>query len=83
MRINRAGWWRDDGSGRVYLFNKDGLREALTGFDFKRALDTLQEAGALPKADASGIRAKAQRIGKLLVRLYPIQADKLGADHGA
>jgi len=83
MRINRAGWWRDDQAGRVYLFNKDGLREALTGFDFKRALDTLQEAGALPKADASGERAKAQRIGGRLVRLYPIQADKLGGDHGA
>ena len=83
MRINRAGWWRDDGSGRVYLFNKDGLREALTGFDFKRALDTLQEAGALPNADASGERAKAQRIGGRLGRLDPLQADKLGGDHGA
>jgi putative DNA primase/helicase len=83
MRINRAGWWRDDQTGRVFLFNKDGLREALKGFDFKRALDTLQEAGALPKADASGERSKAQRVGGRLVRLYPIQADKLGGDHGA
>jgi len=83
MRINRAGWWRGDGNERVYLFNAEGLREALKGFDFKRALDTLQEAGALPKADASGERAKAQRIGGRLVRLYPIEADKLGGDHGA
>src|SRR3990172_8919341 len=36
MRINRAGWWRDDGSGRVYLFNAEGMREAVRGFDFKR-----------------------------------------------
>ena len=83
MRINRAGWWRSDGSGRVYLFNSEGMREAVKGFDFKRALGTLQEAGALPESDASGERAKAQRIGGRLVRLYPIQADKLGADHGA
>jgi putative DNA primase/helicase len=82
MRINRAGWWRDDGSERVYLFNKDGMREALKGFDFKRALDTLQQAGALPEADSSGERAKAQRIGGRLVRLYPIKGEKLGADHG-
>lgn len=81
MRINRAGWWRDDGSGRVYLFNSEGLREAVKGFDFKRALDTLQEAGALPAT--SGERAKAQRISGQLVKLYPVQADKLGGDHGA
>lgn len=84
MRINRAGWWRDAGSnGRQYLFTADGLREALKGFDFKRALDSLQEAGALPGPDASGERAKPQRIGGRLVRLYPILADKLGAQHGA
>ena len=83
MRINRAGWWRGDGAGRVYLFNAEGMREAVSGFDFKRALDTLQENGALPKADASGERAKGQRIGGRLVRLYPIQADKLGCDDGA
>ncbi|HUW81023.1 MAG TPA: DUF927 domain-containing protein, partial [Acidocella sp.] len=83
MRINRAGWWREENGGRVYLFNAEGLREALKGFDFKRALDTLQEAGALPKGDASGERAKAQRIGGRLVRLYPIQGDKVGGDHDA
>ena len=83
MRINRAGWWRGDGAERIYLFNAEGMREAVKGFDFKRALDTLQEAGALSKADANGERAKAQRIDGRLVRLYPIQADKLGGDHGA
>ena len=58
-------------------------REASKGFDFKRALDTLREAGALPKPDASGERAKPQRIGGRLVRLYPLQADKLSGQHGA
>lgn len=81
MRINRAGWWRDVDGGRIYLFNAEGLREAVKGFDFKRALDTLQEAGALPAT--SGERAKAQRISGQLVRLYLIIADKLGGDHGA
>ncbi|MGO8754892.1 MAG: DUF927 domain-containing protein [Gallionellaceae bacterium] len=77
MRINRAGWWRDVDGRRIYLFNAEGLREAVKGFDFKRALDTLQEAGSLPVPDASGERATAQRIGGRLVRLYPISADKL------
>lgn len=81
MRINRAGWWRDDDAGRRYLFNSEGLREAVKGFDFKRALDILQEAGALPAT--GGERAKAQRISGRLLRLYPIIADKLGGDHGA
>ncbi len=85
MRINRAGWWRDDPGGRVYLFHKDGLREALKGFDFKRALDELQEVGALSKPGATGERAKPVRIGsRPPIRLYEIYADKLGAaDHGA
>ena len=83
MRINRAGWWREDQEGRVYLFNKEGLHEALKGFDFKRALDVLQEVGAMPKAERGGERAKGQRIGGRVVRLYPVSADKLGGDHGA
>lgn len=81
---DRAGWWRDaGGDGRIYLFNADGLREALKGFDFNRALDTLQEVGVLPKPDKSGERAKPQRIGGRLVRLYSIHADQLSRNHGA
>ena len=80
MRVNRAGWWRGEGSGRVYLFNADGMREALKGFDFNRALNTLQEAGALP--ESSGERSKSQRIGGRLTRVYAILADKLGGNHG-
>jgi putative DNA primase/helicase len=58
---DRAGWWRNDGDERVYLFNADGMREAVAGFDFKPALDALQEAGALP-AGASGVRSTVHRI---------------------
>lgn len=45
---NRAGYWRNTDTGRVYLFNSPGLREALKGHDFKRALKKLQEAGLMP-----------------------------------
>lgn len=79
---DRAGWWRDESGGRVYLFNADGLREALRGFDFKRALDVLQTVGALPPAAASGERAKPQRIGGRVVRVYPIHHERLaGGSH--
>ncbi|MEQ1813397.1 MAG: DUF927 domain-containing protein [Candidatus Nitrotoga sp.] len=83
MRINRAGWWRDEDGKRTYMFHAEGMREAVKGFDFKRALDILQEAGALPMPGADGKRAKSMRIGGLLLKLYPVQADKLGDDHGA
>ncbi len=80
---DRAGWWRDSDEGREYLFNADGMREALKGFDFTRALDVLQEAGALPKPGADGKRARFNRIGRRGVKLYQINPDKLGSDHGA
>jgi putative DNA primase/helicase len=83
MRVNRAGWWVDRQDGRTYLFNADGLREALAGFDFKRALDTLQKAGALPAANDRGERAHPHRIHGRLLRLYTIHPDKLEADHDA
>jgi len=82
---DRAGWWRDTGEGREYLFTADGMREALKGFDFNRALDALQEAGALPVPGADGKRAKPERIkarGSGTTRLYTIRVDKLGGDHG-
>ena len=80
---DRAGWWRGTDKDREYLFTADGMREALKGFDFNRALDALQEAGALPARAADGKRAKFYRIGGRGVKLYPVQADKLGGDHGA
>ncbi len=79
---DRAGWWRDTSEGREYLFTSDGMREALKGFDFNRALDALQASGVLREPSADGKRARFYRINGRGVRLYPIQADKLGGDHG-
>lgn len=83
---DRAGWWRNTAEGRKYLLTADGMREALKGFDFNRALDALQEAGVLPAPGADGKRAKPERIkarGLVTIRLYTIHIDKLGDDHGA
>lgn len=81
---DRAGWWRDTNGGREYLFTTDGMREATKGTDFKRALDALQEAGALPTPGANGERAKPYRIAGRPVKLYAINAEKVaGAEHGA
>jgi putative DNA primase/helicase len=81
---DRAGWWRGTNGGREYMFTPDGLREATKGIDFKRALDVLQEAKALPPPGANGERAKFTRIAGRGVKYYPIDPDKLaGAEHGA
>lgn len=80
---DRAGWWKGANSSREYLFTAEGMREALKGFDFSRALDVLQEAGALPAPGADGKRAKFYRICGQGIKLYPVQAEKLGDDHGA
>ncbi len=75
---DRAGWWKpDDAGGRLYLFNADGLREALKGFDFKRALDVLESCGVIPKASAAGERSKTENVGGRKVRVYPVRADAL------
>ncbi|MCB1968618.1 MAG: DUF927 domain-containing protein [Candidatus Accumulibacter sp.] len=79
----RAGWWRDHQGRRLYLFTAEGMREALKGFDFNRALDELEACAAIPKAGANGKRSKLERIGGRTVRVYEVQADSLGSDHGA
>lgn len=75
---DRAGWWRNVGgdAGPAYLFTGEGLREALKGFDFNRALDALQLAGMISAPNADGKRAKAQRIRGRLVRVYAIHMEK-------
>ncbi|WP_169315566.1 DUF927 domain-containing protein [Thiocystis violascens] len=86
---DRAGWWKDGPGGRQYLFNADGMREALTGFDFKRALDVLQGAGAIDPPKESGERARFERIDGRGVKVYRVYPDKLtdgataGGEHGA
>ncbi|GAB3319268.1 DUF927 domain-containing protein [Haliea atlantica] len=79
---NRAGWWRDTEVGRRYLFNTTAMREALRGFDFGRALDTLQAAGALTEG-GGGKRSRTFRIGQQSPRLYEIDPEQLGGIHGA
>jgi putative DNA primase/helicase len=79
---DRAGWWRDGGGKRLYLFNGDGMRQALKSFDFKRGLDHLQQAGALVDCGNSR-RSKAHRINGRIVRLYSIDPDQLGVNDGS
>ena len=73
----RAGWWRAGDGGRIYLFNSDGMREALKGFDFNRALDALQQVGAIEAPGADGKRAKFMRIRGQGMKLYTVRLDRI------
>ena len=60
------------------------MREATKGFDFKRALDALQEAGAIPEPGKDGKRSRLERTksrGTVAMRLYTVIANKLGSDY--
>ncbi|ACY33743.1 DUF927 domain-containing protein [Comamonas thiooxydans] len=75
MVRDRAGWWESAEGGVQYLFTKDGMREALKGFDFARALKVLQQVGVLsPGAD--GKSAKQKRIHSRNVRVYVVQPEQ-------
>ena len=74
---DRAGWWKDDGDGRCYLFTAEGMREALKGFDFKTALDSLEAQGVIPAAGLDGKRTRFHRVNGRPVRLYTVDGSKL------
>ena len=74
---NRAGWWNDGDAGREYWFTPDGLREALKGHDFNRALDVLRGCGALPTVGSSGKSRMVRRVGGRNTGIYPISPQKL------
>ena len=72
---DRAGWWKDDGDDRVYLFTNEGLRDATRGYDFKRVKRALQDAGWISERDA-GRPTKNVRVNVGQQRLFHI---KVGA----
>lgn len=71
----RAGWWRDRDGERVYLFTGQGLKDALKGHDFKRALDHLEQAGML-KARNKTERIRA--IGGTTKKFYTVKPTDAG-----
>ncbi|BAW81212.1 hypothetical conserved protein (plasmid) [Candidatus Nitrosoglobus terrae] len=67
-----AGYTRiaPEGHNKQFLFVPSGLREALKGLDFKRALDALIEKGILPPARADGKTSRLERINGKMTRVY-------------
>ena len=77
---DRAGWWENGPNGRLYLFTASGMREAMKGFDFKRALNALQELGAIAPSGADGERARFRRLAGAKFKLYVVDTTRLDVD---
>ena len=71
---DRAGWYRNNetSGSREYLFTSEGLREALKGFDFERALDLLEGKGKLICAGLGKNKTKLLKLGGRVIRLYVV-----------
>lgn len=80
MVRERAGWWEQVDERRYYLFTATGMHEALKGFDFERALDVLQELGAIGPSGADGKRAKFRRIRGEGWKVYVVDPTHLEAE---
>ncbi|MNP08391.1 hypothetical protein D3C76_1004580 [compost metagenome] len=66
---DRAGWWKDEGERRVWLFTPEGLRRAVPGFDVTRILDAVDAAGWITEHNA-GKRAKRVKVDGRNPSLY-------------
>ncbi|WP_406867661.1 DUF927 domain-containing protein [Paraburkholderia fungorum] len=74
---DRAGYWRIREGMRSYLFTSEGLREAIKGYDFNRALTALDQSGALVEGKGGKRSAMVRVPGGHLTRLYCIDPRKL------
>lgn len=72
---DRAGYWRDRDGERVYLFTGQGLKDALKGHDFKRALDHLEQAGMLKTRNKT---ERIRAIGGTTKKFYTVKPTDAG-----
>ncbi|WP_139790013.1 DUF927 domain-containing protein [Halomonas sp. BC2] len=78
---NRAGWWRDDADGRAFLFNREGLNEALGGFDLKRGTEALEVAGWIVgrESAARSIRIYINGTRRRVYVIRPAESEEIQA----
>lgn len=74
---DRAGYWEDAPTGRLYLFNRTGLEEAAKGYDLGRVVLALDSAGAIAKRDAGRAQASKRLPDGSKLKLYFIDLAKL------
>ena len=69
---DRAGYWKDHGSERVFYFNSPALKQASGGFDIKRVLTAIESSGWLFEHDG-GKKSKVMKVDGRATRLYAIK----------
>lgn len=74
---DRAGYWQDTPSGRLYLFNRPGLEEAAQGYDLNRTVMALDSVGAIVQRDTGKHQALKRLPDGGRQRLYFIDPAKL------
>ena len=73
---DRAGYWRQEVDGRVYLFSSSALQEAAGNFPLRRILVALDRAGALAQEELTRGKQVKLQTGENR-RLYHIKANGL------
>ncbi|WP_341304337.1 DUF927 domain-containing protein [Pseudomonas sp. TMP25] len=74
---DRAGYWEDAPTGRLFLFNRPGLEEAAKGYDLGRVVLALDSVGAIAKREAGKHQHKKCLPDGSKPRLYWIDPTKL------
>ncbi len=74
---DRAGYWEDSPTGRLYLFNRPGLEEAAKGYDLGRVVLALETVGAIAKRGTGKHQAQKRLPDGSRPWLYFIDPDKL------
>ena len=82
LRGVRAGWFEMIGEDKRWLFTASGLQEATKGFDLKRVITALVQAGWLSKTQADR-QTVVHKIDGTTYRLYQIQPLSMQLTGGA
>lgn len=73
---DRAGWWKDQGGNRIWLFTPEGLRRAVPGFDLPRILAALDAAGWIAERSPDAKSKKAKVNGRAIWLYHLAPADE-------
>lgn len=74
---DRAGYWEDSPTGRLYLFNRPGLEDAAKGYDLGRVVLALESVGAIAKREPGRAQATKRLPSGRKEKLYWIDAARL------
>jgi uncharacterized protein (DUF927 family) len=75
--INRAGYWEDTSTNRLYLFHKSALAEAARGYSLTRIVKALEQAKILAFSDHDRKTKNYRLPGGAQARLYVVDPEAI------